>query len=1191
VRRFRPSAVFVALGFVAILGYVGGCASTSQEVASTAAKELPPKALLSLKDLQPKLVKPQNPPHVYDNEALPAELAERIATAEKFISNGNYDEAIESLTQMQELAGQEISPAISRNLALAYFEKNDIPNAVKNIEDTLSIAPDDLELNLLGAKLHSKQEQAEKALVALRKAMLCSEAVSSNLRAAQTLGMLAELLNRQGYWTAANECYAKLEGWIDLAGRNYSEDKRLWSFVLKPGELMALRGSLLMRLQRPAEASELFERAYRRNRTNISTARMLIDSLIESRNFERAEKLVIEISSEPIMGNFASAMAWKLCNVSADPAMPMRIWSSFLKKNKASESLGITLALAAEQNGATAESSEILNSILREMPGNVRAGRLMALSYVKAGRLLKAIELLANIISSGESSVVAVQNVLEEFAFDFDKEAMSQLAEDVETNSAAQPWNLYFLVGELARYRDNTTLAERQLKKCIKANDKFFPAYNSLLDIYLIGMERDELKGLLEQIEKVAVETYFLDFSKGKLAYMRGMFGEAVQNLNKSYQKKNEHIPTLLLLSDAYAQLGKAKESMQALLSAFKTDPDVQKTYRALFDRYLISDKIDQAIIAAKKLRQRHPNSLAANLMLIEAYLVSGKPNEAQKGIDALKARAAKNPNIELLEMRVSLGYPVNIDDEELFARTVKRLVSITHEYPNNLSAKQFLAALIIKFKDKSADVWQQLYQETPYEDITKAYVSALERSGQRDKAVEILKEFLNSNPDKFWAKRAVVDLLQQEHPLEAVALLEDWLSKDQGESGSNWYRLKLLNLYLKTNDYQKAHELIDDWIAQKPSEAILNNLRAQKLQVFGKQEKFDAAIEYAQGWIKDSPNSQVPREIIIGLLTDAQAYKKAQQLIDEWIADSDKDTADAYRSLKIYILGRSGEIDKAESFVLDRIKTQPWDLMLRQSLIGVLIDAQQYDRAVKLLDSWTDLKTPTTATSQTTQPSSLEEVANWSSITAVNILLIQGNNSDALERVDEYIRLKGNNAEAHNLRASCLSELGRKDEALKALEKALSLAPDDPGINNNLGYFLAEMGINLERAERLIRKALTDRPDELSFQDSLGWVFYKQGKFRESARLFGRITDKIQLGHPGIAIMLDHAGDAYYRLGETQKAIELWEKALKQTEKEKLKDSEFRRVETETPGKIKALQEGKTPAVAPLGEDIEDRK
>ncbi|HOF19426.1 MAG TPA: tetratricopeptide repeat protein, partial [Phycisphaerae bacterium] len=168
------------------------------------------------------------------------------------------------------------------------------------------------------------------------------------------------------------------------------------------------------------------------------------------------------------------------------------------------------------------------------------------------------------------------------------------------------------------------------------------------------------------------------------------------------------------------------------------------------------------------------------------------------------------------------------------------------------------------------------------------------------------------------------------------------------------------------------------------------------------------------------------------------------------------------------------------------------------------------------------------------------------------------------------------------------LSELGRIPEAISAMEKALALRPDDPSVCNNLGYFYADRGVELAKAERLIRKALAARATEAAFLDSLGWVFYKQGRFREAVSVFETVLTQMD-DQKDSPVIYDHAGDAYWRDGQKDRAISAWKKAVELAEKDKSKSSEVETLRKLVPAKLQAAASGKAPTPAPLGEGVKD--
>ena len=89
----------------------------------------------------------------------------------------------------------------------------------------------------------------------------------------------------------------------------------------------------------------------------------------------------------------------------------------------------------------------------------------------------------------------------------------------------------------------------------------------------------------------------------------------------------------------------------------------------------------------------------------------------------------------------------------------------------------------------------------------------------------------------------------------------------------------------------------------------------------------------------------------------------------------------------------------------------------------------------------------------------------------------------------------------ARELLSSVYGKTGQKHLQAAELEALLAKQPDNPELNNNLGYVYAEQGRNLERAEVLVRKAVANKPQNPSYLDSLGWVLFQRGKLDEAAR------------------------------------------------------------------------------------------
>ena len=128
----------------------------------------------------------------------------------------------------------------------------------------------------------------------------------------------------------------------------------------------------------------------------------------------------------------------------------------------------------------------------------------------------------------------------------------------------------------------------------------------------------------------------------------------------------------------------------------------------------------------------------------------------------------------------------------------------------------------------------------------------------------------------------------------------------------------------------------------------------------------------------------------------------------------------------------------------------------------------------------------------------------------------------------------------AHSGLSQLYEDQGQTDKSIAELEVLLEKYPDDPGVNNDLGYLYADHGLHLEKAEAMIRKAVDAEPDRSAYLDSLGWVLFRRGKPREAVDYLEKAVQDAGVD----ATIHDHLGDVYFQLKQPAKARAAWEKA-----------------------------------------------
>ncbi len=167
------------------------------------------------------------------------------------------------------------------------------------------------------------------------------------------------------------------------------------------------------------------------------------------------------------------------------------------------------------------------------------------------------------------------------------------------------------------------------------------------------------------------------------------------------------------------------------------------------------------------------------------------------------------------------------------------------------------------------------------------------------------------------------------------------------------------------------------------------------------------------------------------------------------------------------------------------------------------------------------------------------------------SILAQAGRNDEAIALYKGLLERFPNNDEVIRTARSSLSivyvNLGDYAKGEAELEILLERNPDEPGVNNDLGYLYAEQGKNLEKAEAMIRKALQDDPDNGAYLDSLGWVLFKRGKAKEAIEPLEKAVKGLSENpSSGDATIFEHLGDVYFHLQENARAKAAWQAAEK---------------------------------------------
>ena len=111
------------------------------------------------------------------------------------------------------------------------------------------------------------------------------------------------------------------------------------------------------------------------------------------------------------------------------------------------------------------------------------------------------------------------------------------------------------------------------------------------------------------------------------------------------------------------------------------------------------------------------------------------------------------------------------------------------------------------------------------------------------------------------------------------------------------------------------------------------------------------------------------------------------------------------------------------------------------------------------------------------------------------------------------------------------MHQKGMDREAYAAYDSCLQWKDDNIACLNNYAYYLSIKGEQLDKAEQMSYRTIKAEPKNATYLDTYAWILFMQKRYSE-ARIY--IDQTLQNDSDTSAVLLEHAGDIYYHVGDT---------------------------------------------------------
>ena len=482
----------------------------------------------------------------------------------------------------------------------------------------------------------------------------------------------------------------------------------------------------------------------------------------------------------------------------------------------------------------------------------------------------------------------------------------------------------------------------------------------------------------------------------------------------------------------------------------------------------------------------------------------------------------------------------------------------------------QYYTAL--KQKDKAIAYFQKASvlepdNDTYLETLANVYVS----QRQYKEATDVLQRLYDKNPEREEVLGMLVQLYEQQSDYDNAIKALTRLETIEGKSERLSYAKS--NLYTQKGDKLAAIAEMKTLADQYPNDNNYRCLYANTLYVNGQKKK---AINIYEKVLRQEPDNRNAQLAMLAYYGDRKDSVKIQEYVErilmnknattddriglmrQVIGDSEQQGGDSTKVLRLFHRMLSMPQTDADvaifcaaymnmkkmpndsiSRVLERVlEISPDHAAARLQLVSYAWQAEDRDRVIALCKDARQYNPDEMAFYY------YQGIAYYQKKQLDNAL-------DAFQNGIGVITQESNPeivSDFYAVMGDIYHQKGIEDKAFAAYDSCLQWKDDNIGCLNNYAYYLSVKNIRLDDAEKMSLRTIKAEPDNPTYLDTYAWILFQQHRYEEAVTYIDRT---LKNDADSSSVMLEHAGDIYYKAGHQDKALEFWQKALERFDNE----------------------------------------
>ena len=734
--------------------------------------------------------------------------------------------------------------------------------------------------------------------------------------------------------------------------------------------------------------------------------------------------------------------------------------------------------------GDAAAAEAIYRSVLETHPEHVRASVGLALTMAWQGRQQQALDYLEKFLrarpDAAEAWLLRGEILARESRYS-EAEAAFEKASSALGRTLTLPQQLSALTGlaDAQIARGEGDLARATLERMRKlAGDT---AHARLIAARLALITQD-YAGAVSELQPVVTampNSGQARFLLGAALLAQGNHEQAESHLSALVQMTPENVEARKLLAKARLRMQRYDAAMQVLTPAMQQDGFDPELSALLSEAKLQAGAQGEAVAILEQAALRDPDDTGIKLDLATAYIVTGRSAEAVDLLRSLPEVTADRRRETLLVAALAAARgPAEV------RREIERLLA---QHPQDVDILSLAAAHALSQADYSTArsyLERALTVEPGNAGLLEALARTELRAGNLDAAAAALQRLLEVPGSKTTARLGQVELAQlRGNTAEARRGLEQIRAEDAGAVEP---RLMLARMLLTSSDAALAATVLAEVVAIAPRDATL---RLQVARLLGEFGRYDDALRQVREAVEIAPDAAGAWAELARLQLALDQLQPARQNAEKAVA-LDRDSVEAVGLLAMLHL-REKRAESALQLAVGLAARRPADPRAAvlegdvQNALGRPREAAQaYQRAMQLSPDLQVAVKQAAAMRAARMANAEAPLAHWvagrpDDVRARQLLAeayqLAGQRELAVEQYQRLTALPvAGFTELNNL-AWLYYEMG-DDRAEATARRAYDLAPDNPAVIDTYGWVLVEKG-KLPEGLRALTKAVKLAP------------------------------------------------------------------------------------------------------------------